>query len=223
MSTTITERDQFTLASATSTITRTITLGSATKRRIVAIYVKNTALVVSSVTFNGTAMTAGIAGTGNRTFQEFYYDVPDALGTGSYDVVATLSGSSSQFGGVILEVTNAATGAPEDTDTTSLSTTAAITRPLTSTTGAAAIAVFVHVNGGSVAYTNATLQRTLSPSFLTAAFAWDANVTAGTVTITADETPDNATTKWLGVMSIAVAPTSTNAPRSMFYHLQGMR
>lgn len=219
MAITISELDYGTIGGAASSIPRAVTIGSGTKRRIVAFFFKNTAITVTGVTFDGNAMNAGLSFTTDITLSQWYYDVPDAVPAGTYNVVATLSGSSSQYCWDIFEVAGAVAGAPESAPAVVSSNTASPTAVnVTSTAGAARFSALVCSSGSTVGFTNATLRRTLSPGFLSAGIAWDVVVSPGAVTITADESPDTYA-KRLGALSIAAASDPSGpSPAAVDYY-----
>lgn len=125
------------------------TLGSGVRRKVVLMVGNDATNNVTSATFNGAAMTAVAGATiqnatdANIDASTFYYDVPDALGAGSYDIVLT-TGTMADCTLYYWQLANAATGAPEDADETQWTTTSTnATLTLTCTDGAALLALAV--------------------------------------------------------------------------------
>ena len=123
-------------------------IGSGANRKAVAwVTVDNTA-VLSSMTFNGAAMTLvrGKVHSVSASIQAYLYryDIPDALAAGNYDVAATMSASTPNnvsIGG--WQLLGAALGAEEDDDDTEAldGVGTALSVTLTCTDGAGILAV----------------------------------------------------------------------------------
>ena len=127
--------------------TFSLTVSAGTKRTAVAVYMADAVRTFSAVTFNGNAMTeisgASIVHSSTTPIAHmYYYDIPDALGAGSYTVSFDLSSSSADDSAYAWQLAGVVTGGPEDADEVEGATggSATITRTLTCTDGAVVVA-----------------------------------------------------------------------------------
>lgn len=212
-------------SSATSPRTVSITLPSGTGRKMVVCSVlEDASLTTTGVTYNGTSLTSfgSTAGT-TMKMSWWYLDVADALGTGAYDLVFTLSaGTSTRHSDVVWFTSGDAMGAPQVTFATAASDT---TLGVTVNHGASDLLLSVGANANSAATVSSSPLANASNISLPGFRLGKADQVPGT--------SGSTTTTWtfstaseLVVGTVNTTPSGGgggNAPRSMFYHLQGMR
>ena len=200
------------------------------RKAVAWVAVDNTA-TLSSMTFNGAAMTLVVSkvNTSNASIQayQYRYDIPDALAEGTYDVVATMSASTPNnvtIGGC--QLLGAALGAAEDTDTFERADTeaAALEVILSCTVGAAIVAVAQ--NGSAVptwAWTNAVTERNDNDeSNYSSTSADDVQGAAGDKTVTATSSSTSGQ-RVLVAASYAAAsgPTIDTQPTAQIARING--
>jgi hypothetical protein len=143
-------------AGAATSLTVSITLGAGTSRKLIVSLVSETAVTPTALTFDGTALLANLIATAdagsNLLVRTYYYDIPDAKGTGSYNVVVTLSASTSAYAMFVWQTVNSATGAVEDFDTATAAATTTVADTVTSTAGALILAA-AGASAGTRTYT----------------------------------------------------------------------
>lgn len=120
-------------AGASGTHAFTVTVPSGTNRKLSVAYARETAVTVSTLTFDDTVSPVSFLANARASVQNatdtnigivvYDYDIPDGVAAGTYDVDYTLSASNGTH--TMLWVTGAgiAAGAPEDTATAEWTTT----------------------------------------------------------------------------------------------------
>lgn len=205
-----------------SSHTFSATLGSTFTGKIsVTVSVEN-ATDVTGVTFDGASMTLDRSHDNGSTLKirTYYLDL-SGKASGTYNVVVSCGGSISIIASAFA-LTDVATGASEAFGTSNASPG---TATLTATASAALIAVTVNSSGTATHTFSGDVterdDRVISGGFA-AAVADASNVSAGSRSATATY---SAGTGALLLLSYAHSGggSPSNAPRSMYYHLQGLR
>ena len=199
------------------------TLSAGVKRKVILMTGNDATNNVTSATFNGQAMTAVAGATIQNTTDvnidatTFYYDVPDALGAGSYNIVVT-SGTMADVTLYYWQLSNAATGAPEDADETEWTTTSTnATLTLSCSDGAALLGLAVTSSASQTwTITGTASERTESNETNYTTVVGDAIAMsgAGNKTITATVSTGSTGNKCLVAVSIAAVsgPTINTQP-----------
>lgn len=147
MALTINTRAFYENATATTTRTLSITLNAGTSRKLVVTTMQDNNTAFSDLTFDGTSFLANLVVDRTHTNaitrgRQYYYDIPDVKGAGSYDIVLTSALSTNLVAFEAQILFGAATGTAESTNSAEAATTvsAVVSAAVTSTADAAVIA-----------------------------------------------------------------------------------
>lgn len=219
-----------TVASGTTHNLTGITLSANTGRRIVVSVSVEAAVTFSSPAFDGTAMTPLTQRVFNTMRCQFFeLEIPDVKGSGSYDFTSTSSASALSHI-VAWEVTGAASGSPLDQQFGTANSGTDWTCTVTVQTDGGVLATSVHASGAAsiTLDTGGTLVERGSAAYAGgfAAKYGDAVITSGTSKTLTSTATTSSSNRIINAISYAPAGGGgggSNAPRSAFYHLQGMR
>jgi hypothetical protein len=215
--------------SSTSSLSASLTLGSATKRKVVVKLVAETLTTTpTDVTFDGVSMVANSVGSNPDQHStatslrqwEWWHDVPIGTSSGGKTLTVTLGASSSLFSWHAWELVDCADGAPESTQFAQ-GTGAAATASVTSTSDAALVAVGLI----AAATQTITVSGDLSERFenneanYTSASADVSTVATGTRSVTM--TPSTGSDTTVRLSSYAAASVAPPTPAFGRYGVRG--
>jgi molybdenum-dependent DNA-binding transcriptional regulator ModE len=218
MAATIGNTVSYAAASATTTHSANLTLGSNSRRKVVVGVTCETSTTLNAITVNGTSVlgndrSAAPDQNPNDTLLKmwwFDYDVPSGTPSGAITITVTSAASDLGWSFHAWEVLDAADGAPESTNVAHAASGSNATASVTASTGAALVAAgLIHAATSTIAFSGDVVERTENnESNFTSACADAANVASGTRTVTL--TPSASARNSVRLLSYAAysAPTS---------------
>jgi hypothetical protein len=199
-----------------------ITLPSGTNRKILVGFTKETSATVGALTFDGTSLLANLAVSVESVANAangsavYWYDVPDAKGSGSYNLLWDQSVSNTLRRAYVAVLTDAATGAPGWDDATFLDGDGtAVSVTLTSVSAGAFVFALGQCSSSSRTYvwTSPLVERydeTIGGAYQSTQADYD-DATSGNVTVTSTISSTGATNRTT-LAAVAVASATPSAP-----------
>jgi hypothetical protein len=228
---TIGNTSSYSTATSTTAHNGTITLGSASRRKVVLlVMIESATTVPSSITIDGGTPTAYGStpeinpNDTNLRIRSYYVDIPTGVGAGSKDINVTASASDATVSWHAFEVIDAEDGAPETVQYGHTNGGAA-TATVTSTASAAlTAAAMLHASTQTIAWTGSVTENNEVTSTVHVSGGASASaVSSGSRTATATPNSGARTSVHLASWAAYSGGSPSNAPRSMFYHNFGMR
>lgn len=171
---------------ASASLTVSLTLGSGVNRKLVVAIASETSIALNALTYDGTTLLANLVRDEVNALARsrlYYYDIPDAKGAGSYNVVATFASSTSQYTMYCWQLQNAATGAPEANTGANNATGNSISTSLTASASADVIGLFTTSETGSPVWSSPMTLRQAGGEANYRSLAADTTASGGSVTI----------------------------------------